>query len=837
MVDFASRLVKKTIEQKIHPVQIYDTLDRASDKGPLRPVQETILNKWFDEYQKNKDVILKLHTGQGKTLIGLLILQSRLNQDSGPALYLCPDKYLVNQTCSQADSFGINFTTIDRDLPDAFLDGKKILVTTVKKLFNAETKFGIGARSISVSTIIMDDAHSCIDYIKDSFRITLKSDQTPYSQILDLFGPELEKQAVGTYSDIRNGEYDSFLAVPYWDWQDKHVDVARILSQSKDLFEVRFVWPIIKDIIKDCRCIISGNQLEILPYSFPLNVFGSYYNAQHRVFMSATVNDDSFFIKGLGTDSKAISEPLCIEEEKWSGEKMVLIPSLVDETLDRTEVVSYFAKPNNQKRFGIVALVPSFAWCKDWEKYGAIIANKESIIEEIQKLKNKEFINTLVIVNRYDGIDLPDYSCRILIMDSKPFAESLEDKYFETCRNNSDIVRVKSAQTIEQGLGRAVRGEKDYCAIILTGNELIKIIRSKDTRQFFSQQTRTQVEIGLQIADFAKDDIKSGVSPISALINLINQLLKRDDDWKNFYTQNMESMASEQKNKKVLTIFETEKEAELKYMEGNISKAIKILQSMIDNYITTDEERGWYLQEMARYCYSISKSESNDYQIAAHKKNIYLFKPKTGLEIKNLSTITLRRVESIISWVQSFDNYEELFIGINSITDNLRFGVDSDKFEKALDDLAKALGFIGVRPDKEWNVGPDNLWKVNDNQYLLIECKNKVLTTRVEIHKEETGQMNNACAWFKDNYGDVSVKRIMIIPTKKIAQAAGFNLEVEIMRERDLKRLVNNVQSFFKEFKNLELNDLTSRKIQELLNLHSLRVDDILTKYSEIPKH
>ena len=80
MIDFSKRLDAKLLEKKTHPVEIYDTLDRASDKGPLRPAQEAILNTWYESNRNKKDVIIKLHTGQGKTLVGLLILQSRINE-------------------------------------------------------------------------------------------------------------------------------------------------------------------------------------------------------------------------------------------------------------------------------------------------------------------------------------------------------------------------------------------------------------------------------------------------------------------------------------------------------------------------------------------------------------------------------------------------------------------------------------------------------------------------------------------------------------------------------------------------------------------------------------
>ena len=66
-----------------------------------------VLKNWFDDPQGTRDIIVKLHTGQGKTLIGLLMLQARLNAGKGPALYLCPDNYLIAHTCDQAKQFGI----------------------------------------------------------------------------------------------------------------------------------------------------------------------------------------------------------------------------------------------------------------------------------------------------------------------------------------------------------------------------------------------------------------------------------------------------------------------------------------------------------------------------------------------------------------------------------------------------------------------------------------------------------------------------------------------------------------------------------------------------------
>lgn len=837
MVNFGKRLKSAEIQKKIDPREIYDSLDRSYDKGPLRPVQEMILKTWFDNCFDNKDVLLKLHTGQGKTLTGLLMLQSRLNKGTGPALYLCPNSYLVEQTCKQADEFGIHYTVYDGDIPDDFINGKAILITNIQTIFSGLSKFGVGRKYTEVSTILMDDAHACIESIKDACKIELRQETEPYQEIIELFGPELEKQGVGTYADIRRKEYDSFLAVPYWDWHDKHSDVANILSKYTALPSVKFGWQLIKDIIKDCDCYISGSKLEIIPYSVPLNMFGTYENADQRIFMSATINDDSFLVKGLGLSPKTIQNPLSIAHEKWSGEKMILIPSLIDPVFDRSTVVNLFAKPSDKRNYGRVALTPGFKGTKDWEAYGSTIAKSENIIKAVERLKNKDYSKTLVFANRYDGIDLPDNSCRLLVLDSAPYFDSLQDRYIENCRIKGSITLINRAQKIEQGLGRSVRGEKDYSAIVLTGSELIKLIRSKKSRKYFSKQTRKQIELGLEIAELAKEEIQNGMSPHQAFGGLLNQLINRDEEWKEFYIQSMDDISTEDIESRTLEIFSMEKKASEEYMLGNYKKAVSVMQELMDKYITDSEEKGWYLQEMAKYMYPFSKSESNKLQVIAHKKNRYLLKPKEGMEFTKISKISWKRVESIKKKMESYTDFEDLQLDLNSTLDSLRFGVKADDFEYAFNELGEFLGFLTGRPDKEWKEGPDNLWSLGNNEFLLVECKNQVETSRVTINKEETGQMNNASAWFTKNYGDIKVTRVLVIPTKNVARAAGFTDEVKIMRNKNLKKIVNNVRNFYSEFKTSDFTSFSEEQIQKHLDTHQLSVSELTANYVEEPKN
>ena len=226
------------------PIQIFEKLDKESGKEDLRRVQETVLRDWYSNYRDKRDLIIKLHTGQGKTLLGLLMLQSYLNEDKGPAMYICPNNYLVNQTIEQARQFGIRTVqSIDSKLPQEFLNSEAILVATCNKLFNGMSVFGVQGswrEPVSIGALVIDDAHKCLDIIKESFSIRVDTENSIYSRLWTLFEDSLNRQAQGTCIDIKDGK-DCFMAVPFWSWFDRQKDVLGILSEYRDSDDLRFV--------------------------------------------------------------------------------------------------------------------------------------------------------------------------------------------------------------------------------------------------------------------------------------------------------------------------------------------------------------------------------------------------------------------------------------------------------------------------------------------------------------------------------------------------------------------------------------------------------------------
>jgi len=833
MVSFKKHLAGKVKLKPTDPVVLYGTLDRSHDKGPLRPAQEAVLAAWYKDQAKTRDVIVKLHTGQGKTLIGLLMLQSRLNAGKFPVVYLCPDHFLINQTCEQAKQFGIRTCVSDGELPEEFINGDRILVTSAHKLFNGMTKFGLHRQSIQLDTVLMDDAHACADRVREQCRIRIPKEEPAYSALLALFSTDLEQQGTGTFAEIENAKRGAFLPVPYWAWLSHESEVASILAQNSDRKSIKFAWPLLKDMLKHCQCIVSGAAIEIEPYVAPLDAFGSYAKAAHRVFMSATVTDDAFLVKGLQLSPETISNPLTYPNETWSGEKMILLPSLIHEDLDRGSLVKWLATPSDKRKFGRVGLTPSTARSKDWEDYGASITDKTNVDVVINELRKGSYEKTVVLVNRYDGIDLPDATCRILMFDSKPYSESLIDLYAEHVRPDSKATLVKTMRTIEQGMGRSVRGEKDYSVIIVVGSDLVRTLRDARSRKFLSPQFAMQVEIGLGVGKMANQDITEGETPLEAFNGLVRQCLTRDDDWKAYYVEQMADVVPTGANKAILDIYAAELKAEKAYMAGDYAEAAAILQRLLDSGNVDADDKGWYLQERARYLYIAARPDSQVQQKAAHKSNMMLLKPATGVTVTKLTIRSQGRVERVQKWIRSFDTYSDLEVAVSDVLGRLVFGVKADKFEHAFNELSVALGFAGERPDAEWKEGPDNLWALDDKNYLLIECKSEVDVTRAEINKREAEQMNRSSAWFDKHYPGFDAKRIIIHPSGKIQTAAAFTHEVEGMREGDLNRFTKSCRAFFKAFEGQNFKDLSDEHTQKLIDSHRLSVSDIMSLYSQ----
>ena len=184
-------------------------------------------------------------------------------------------------------------------------------------------------------------------------------------------------------------------------------------------------------------------------------------------------------------------------------------------------------------------------------------------------------------------------------------------------------------------------------------------MRSIATNKFFSAQTQKQIEIGIEIANMAKENYNETENPTEIIFSLIKQMLARDDGWKEYYSSEMDTLEEDNSESSVYERLLKERQAERFFSEGEYGKAVSTMQKLIDELDVDDTEKGWYLQQLARYTYPISVAQSIEIQKSAFKKNSQLLKPSIGIDYTRISYIHQNRLNNIREYIRRFSDYSE----------------------------------------------------------------------------------------------------------------------------------------------------------------------------------
>jgi replicative superfamily II helicase len=144
MVDFRKLREGKPKPRPLNPREIFNTLPKPPGINDLYASQAEVLDAWFAR-RTEKDIVVKLHTGGGKTLVALLMAQSVMNELSEPIIYLAPTNQLVEQVLSKSREYGVSAIPYMKGQPlrPEFFDGKSVLVGAYETLFNGRSKFGV----------------------------------------------------------------------------------------------------------------------------------------------------------------------------------------------------------------------------------------------------------------------------------------------------------------------------------------------------------------------------------------------------------------------------------------------------------------------------------------------------------------------------------------------------------------------------------------------------------------------------------------------------------------------------------------------------------------------
>ena len=503
---------------------------RASEIKHLWSQQADLIRSYHKDYSNDSDVALELPTGSGKTLVGLLIAEWRRLSLGSRVAYLCPTRQLANQVGAQASDYGINAHVLvgpQIDYPhQEFSDystASAIAVTTYSAVFNNSPRIN------DAQTLILDDAHAGENFISSMWSVEISRADNPeiYHDFVLLLREELE---AGFYSDISDDSDWSTEKAKLIDLMAgtsirKYVNAIRELLDEKleEKTPPWYAWSNIKNHLPACNFFISYDSILIRPIIPPTRIHSPFSQAKQRIYMSATLGIGGELERIIGVKSiKCLSLPQGWDQRS-SGRRLFLIPEVSISNDEAAEVAVDAVKDCDR---GLI-LVPT-----QHHTEGKILVNKieelditilgaSDIEHSIESFINRK--NIVLLLSRYDGLDLRDEACRLLIFAGLPGGTNLQEKFMWSRIGATSLLRNRIITRFVQGVGRCTRSDNDYAVVISYGRQLTDFLLKLENRYTLNPELQAELEFGI--------DNSKGKST-KDFKELRDAFLSRGEDWK-----------------------------------------------------------------------------------------------------------------------------------------------------------------------------------------------------------------------------------------------------------------------------------------------------------------
>jgi hypothetical protein len=525
----AFKLPKQNAPFPDDPESLFRDLRKRAVPGLLSH-QADLLRSYMAVHSQHADIALQLPTGSGKTLVGLLIAEWRRRKYDERVVYLCPTRQLVNQVAEQAvQKYGIDlhaFTgkRVNYDPKKAadWQNNEAVAVTTYSGLFNANPFFS------DPSVIILDDAHSAENYVAKYWSLQVeRSDSTHRAAFSALVGilmavlPHVDRCRLAPNDrGVEDPKWVEKLPTPVF--QSLVPELVALLDEHTKNTNLRYPWSIIRDSLHACHLYVSRRAILIRPLIPPSNTHASFAGARQRLYMSATL--------GSGGDLERVTGRYPIHkipvpvgwDKQGIGRRFFIFPKRSLDDDETATLTSEVVKSAGRALY----LVPDDASAKRASKQ--IESDLDCTVFDAPQLEasKQPFVESenavAVVANRYDGIDLIDEDCRLLLFDGLPGGANLQERFFVLRVTAQLLLDDRILTRLVQGFGRCTRSPNDYAAIVILGENLNNYLFKKENRELFHPEIQAELDFGIE---------QSRDSTAHEMLHNLDHFLKQDSEW------------------------------------------------------------------------------------------------------------------------------------------------------------------------------------------------------------------------------------------------------------------------------------------------------------------
>lgn len=477
------------------------------------------------------------------------------------------------------------------------------------------------------------------------------------------------------------------------------------------------------------------------------------------------------FIRAFGRSNISRIEP---DNDAGNGERLIILASEMQDSEGKLALV------NELKQVAkVVVSVPSYTKAQVWKDV-CVPPKSDHFTAELNKFRSAS-TDIFCLVSRVDGIDLPQDTCRIMVIDGSPSGSNAQEKYqVETLQMLSQH-STKMSTRLTQLLGRINRGRSDYGAFVLYGADLNNWFKNERNIALLPALIRKQFLLGQSLQE------QIGKSTNHDAADLITRILGkpggqgRDKEWLKFYGQTIDGLEVSsdaidmirQREEKLAIGAQAESEFMSALWHGDTRRAREVILPAIDLVAPVDAKlAGWYdlwvgmTYEMDDDLTSAGTFYSRARSRLTHRLNVQLINKFTieGAEAVAKNPVHKALLDANMKGGKALgDIAAKLRINLATLKNQKN---TSNQHEEACRTIGETLGFETARPDNVFQKGPDVFWSHDDGKYLLaLELKTLKQAEGAKYKKDEIGQALNHIEWMKENYiGYSSVGLIVVGP-------------------------------------------------------------------------
>ena len=833
--------------------------ERASDIKHLWSHQADLLRAYHQECLDVRDIAVELPTGSGKTLVGLLIAEWRRQSFGERVSYLCPTRQLAKQVGSQAGDYGIKAHVLvgkqSNYSPQEFGDyqsSQAIAITTYSGIFN------INPRIEDAQTLILDDAHAGENFMSSMWSVEISRSTVPatYNAFVDLLRNELDS---GFYSDISDNT----------DWDITKANKIELIAGTsilkyreaiRNLLDEKleektspwYAWNAIKDHFAACNFFISWDSILIRPFLPPTQIHAPFEQATQRVYMSATLGAGGELERITGVKSiKRLPFPAGWDK-RGSGRRLFLIPEITMSDEEMIEVVEDAVKELHRSLILIPGQYASEGTklISTIEQLGMNILRATDIEDSIDPFLNGN--NVALILSRYDGLDLPDDACRLLIFGGLPSGTNLQERFLRSSISAFSLLRDRVITRFAQGVGRCTRSDNDYAIVFVIGRPLVDFLLKSENQRILNPELQAELKFGIKNSrDKTTEDFRE----------LWKAFLSKSDDWKKAEAAILALRDSFSRHDDPISCRLNSVVAdEVSYLYAmwaeNFPDALLHARKVADALggDETKAYRAWWYYLSAEAALVLHETTGDEnYQHTAHDLLKCASKCCIGvnwftrlkrssssdIETPKIDEMTASAVETIrgllTDWGVVGNRFEQK---ISEIERNLQ-ATEHKTFHQGLKGLGEMLGFYAEIP--KGYAAPDCIWSIKNLIHVLHEAKSEH-TLDNPIGASDIRQAQSHENWVHANRiceNDTRILCLIESPRRTIAPEAIAHAKALLhITPEQLKRMFDEIAAVLRRVRS-KLTDISDEKaLEELsqeLTAANLSPMKLLERLSQMP--